>query len=107
MYSDFQHGVWELLSKVGNGNIPDIATYRQIRFMSVVGPAALPAEELDRVSEFLNKSLCSLQDNLCVLHETYKRMFMKISIKFCKTLRLLFNLFYYENEKTKLCKLLC
>lgn len=49
LYSDFQHGVWELFTRVRNANIPDITTYRQIRFMSVVGPAALPPDQLDRV----------------------------------------------------------
>lgn len=49
-YSEFQHEIWDLLNKNGNfNNIADSQTYRQIRYYSVIGPAALPPEELDRV----------------------------------------------------------
>lgn len=50
IYSEFQHEIWNLLNKQDNlNNIPDTQTYRQIRYYSVIGPAALPPEELDRV----------------------------------------------------------
>lgn len=49
-YSEYQRGVWELFKKIPNLNYPDLNTYRQIRFLSAVGPAALSPDQLDRVS---------------------------------------------------------
>lgn len=50
-YADFQHGIWELVNSIGKERSPlDPETYRQVRFYSVVGPAALPPDQLDRVS---------------------------------------------------------
>ncbi|KRT82001.1 Peptidase, partial [Oryctes borbonicus] len=57
LYSDFQHSVWEFFSKIPNGNIPDIMTYREVRFLSVVGPAALPPDQLDRYNRLINDML--------------------------------------------------
>nr|QGW57578.1 angiotensin converting enzyme [Ophraella communa] len=57
IYSDFQHGVWDLLSKVDNINRLDPQTYRQIRYYSVIGPSALPPEELDRYNRLINDML--------------------------------------------------
>lgn len=51
-YSEFQHGIWTLLNHASNLNIPDARTYRQIRYYSVVGPAALAPDQLDRVNLF-------------------------------------------------------
>lgn len=59
LYSDFQHEVWNLLIKVGRDQVPDIQTWRQIRLLSMIGPAALPPNELDRVSTF---SVCQFFD---------------------------------------------
>ncbi|CAG9827806.1 unnamed protein product [Diabrotica balteata] len=71
-YSEFQHGVWELLSKVGNINSLDPQTFRQIRYYSVIGPSALPPEELDRYNRLINDmlvlyntgSICAFNDPL-------------------------------------------
>ncbi|KAK9731654.1 Angiotensin-converting enzyme [Popillia japonica] len=57
LYSDFQHSVWEFFAKVPNANIPDIKTYREIRFLSVVGPAALSPDQLDRYNRLINDML--------------------------------------------------
>lgn len=49
-YAEFQHGVWDLTNSIGKDRMNlDPQTYRQIRFYSVVGPAALPPDQLDRV----------------------------------------------------------
>lgn len=73
LYSDFQHGVWELFTKVRNTNIPNIQTYRQIRLMSVVGPAALPADQLDRYNRLINDMLSVYnQASVCALHEPFR-----------------------------------
>ncbi|XP_056647590.1 angiotensin-converting enzyme [Diorhabda sublineata] len=57
IYSEFQHGVWELLNKVENVHKLDPQTYRQIRYYSVIGPSALPPEELDRYNRLINDML--------------------------------------------------
>ncbi|XP_066139070.1 angiotensin-converting enzyme isoform X1 [Euwallacea fornicatus] len=71
-YSEFQHGIWELLNQAGNLNsIPDARTYRQIRYYSVVGPAALSPDQLDRYNRLINDMLaiyntatvCSFNDH--------------------------------------------
>lgn len=73
LYSDFQHGVWELFTRVRNTNIPNIQTYRQIRLMSVVGPAALPADQLDRYNRLINDMLSVYnQASVCALHEPFR-----------------------------------
>ncbi|XP_060523449.1 angiotensin-converting enzyme [Cylas formicarius] len=57
-YSEFQHELWDLLNHVGNVNgIPDPTTYRQIRYYSVVGPAALSPDQLDRYNRLINDML--------------------------------------------------
>ncbi|XP_050507218.1 angiotensin-converting enzyme-like [Diabrotica virgifera virgifera] len=71
-YSDFQHGVWDLLNKVGNINSLDPQTFRQIKYYSVIGPSALPPEELDRYNRLINDmlvlyntgSICAFNDPL-------------------------------------------
>ncbi|KAL1491740.1 hypothetical protein ABEB36_012291 [Hypothenemus hampei] len=71
-YSEFQHAVWELLNQnAGNHHIPDARTYRQIRYYSVVGPAALSPDQLDRYNRLINDmlaiyntaSVCSFNDH--------------------------------------------
>lgn len=68
LYSDFQRGVWELFKKVRTINYPDLMTYRQIRFLSAVGPAALSPDQLDRVSMqhplFIRGSTLNNKDNI-------------------------------------------
>lgn len=46
---------------MGNINSLDPQTYRQIRYYSVIGPSALPPEELDRVSIY---NICCKQGSL-------------------------------------------
>ncbi|XP_048526502.1 angiotensin-converting enzyme isoform X1 [Dendroctonus ponderosae] len=71
-YSEFQHAVWELLNHAGNlDNIPDSRTFRQIRYYSVIGPAALTPDQLDRYNRLINDmlaiyntaSVCSFNDH--------------------------------------------
>lgn len=48
-YADYQRAVWEVLNKVRREQVPEGQIWRQIQFLSVIGPAALPPELLDRV----------------------------------------------------------
>ncbi|KAF7271170.1 hypothetical protein GWI33_015938 [Rhynchophorus ferrugineus] len=71
IYADFQHGVWDLLNQVGDiGRVPDQQTYRQLRFFSVIGTAAMSPDQLDRYNRLINDmlaiyntaSICSYND---------------------------------------------
>ncbi|CAH1131593.1 unnamed protein product [Ceutorhynchus assimilis] len=71
-YSEFQHGIWDLLNHAQNiNNIPEAQTYRQIRYYSVIGPAALSPDQLDRYNRLINDMLaiyntatiCSFNDH--------------------------------------------
>jgi len=42
--------VWQILNKVTREQVPERQIWRQVQFLSVIGPAALPPELLDRVS---------------------------------------------------------
>ncbi|KAJ8949035.1 hypothetical protein NQ314_008303, partial [Rhamnusium bicolor] len=70
---NFQHGIWDLLNNVGNiNNIPDSQTYRQIRYYSVIGPAALPPEQLDRYNRLINDMLSIYNAaSICALNEPF------------------------------------
>jgi len=49
-YAEYQRAVWQILNKVAREQVPDRQIWRQVQFLSVIGPAALPPELLDRVS---------------------------------------------------------
>lgn len=49
MYADFQNQAWYLISRIDKDNIRDPVIRRRLRYLSVVGPAALPPDQLDRV----------------------------------------------------------
>lgn len=48
-FSDFQRHLWEQVQTVDKNRVLDDGIYRQLRFLSVIGPNALPADQLDRV----------------------------------------------------------
>lgn len=49
-YSQFQRELWEKIQTIDKNRIFDDKLYRQIRFMSIIGPNALPPDQFDRVS---------------------------------------------------------
>lgn len=53
-YALFQRGLWQLISGVGRQRITDPQIWRQLRYMSVIGPSALPPDQLDRVNIYKN-----------------------------------------------------
>ncbi|KOX80241.1 Angiotensin-converting enzyme [Melipona quadrifasciata] len=48
IYADFQNQAWFLISKIDKDNIRDPVIRRRLRYLSVVGPSALPPDQLDR-----------------------------------------------------------
>lgn len=49
-YSEFQRELWEKVQTIDKSRIFDDNLYRQVRFMSIIGPNALPPDQFDRVS---------------------------------------------------------
>lgn len=50
LYADFQLQAWLLISKIDINAIRDPVIRRRLRYLFVVGPSALPPDQLDRVS---------------------------------------------------------
>lgn len=49
-YADFQRSNWEQINKIDQGIIFDESIYREVKLISTIGTAALPPDQLDRVS---------------------------------------------------------
>lgn len=49
-YTDFQRELWEKIQTIDKNRIYDDKLYRQVRYMSITGPNALPPDQFDRVS---------------------------------------------------------
>ncbi|KAG8234713.1 hypothetical protein J437_LFUL014330 [Ladona fulva] len=56
-YSHFQRAVWDLLKGLSREDVVDPDLWRQVRLLSVVGPAALPVDKLDRYNRLINDML--------------------------------------------------
>lgn len=49
-YSDFQRLLWLQMRQIDTSFIYDEKLFRQVKLMSIIGPSALPPDQLDRVS---------------------------------------------------------
>ncbi|KAF5275952.1 hypothetical protein FQA39_LY00748 [Lamprigera yunnana] len=73
VYSQFQHELWNLLNKVGIERSPDPLTFRQLKFLSVVGPAALSPDQLDRYNRLVNEMLSVYNGaSICAHNEPFR-----------------------------------
>lgn len=52
-YAEFQNQAWQLISRLDQFNQRDPHLRRRLRYLSAVGPAALPPDQLDRVNNFM------------------------------------------------------
>ena len=60
-YADFQRSNWEQINKIDQGVIFDESIYREVKLISTIGTAALPPDQLDRVSNHsINEMLIDL-----------------------------------------------
>nr|XP_050869906.1 angiotensin-converting enzyme isoform X1 [Vespula vulgaris]XP_050869908.1 angiotensin-converting enzyme isoform X1 [Vespula vulgaris] len=57
LYADFQNQAWQLISRIDSNNIMDPIIRRRLRYLSVVGPSALPLDQLDRYNRIINDML--------------------------------------------------
>lgn len=48
-HSQFQRELWEKIQTIDKNRIFDDKLYRQVRYMSIIGPNALPPDQFDRV----------------------------------------------------------
>lgn len=49
LYSDFQRKVYSIMTRLNQDNVIDPNLRRQLKFLSLPGPAALPPDQLSRV----------------------------------------------------------
>jgi hypothetical protein len=59
--------VWGVLNTVSRDQMQDGPIWRQVQFLSVIGPAALPPELLDRVSSLFIASVVPITFRKMVL----------------------------------------
>ncbi|XP_066994764.2 angiotensin-converting enzyme [Anabrus simplex] len=56
-YGDFQRALWDIVRKIPADQLQDPRLARQLHFLSVVGPSALPPEQLERYNRLINDML--------------------------------------------------
>ncbi|KAL3276702.1 hypothetical protein HHI36_012072 [Cryptolaemus montrouzieri] len=73
-YSEFQRGLWDLINHLDNlETVPDPSIYRQLRYYSIVGPAALPPDQLDRYNRLINDMLSVYNSaTICAYNEPFR-----------------------------------
>ncbi|XP_044757835.1 angiotensin-converting enzyme-like [Coccinella septempunctata] len=73
-YSEFQRGLWDLINHLDNlETVPDPTIFRQLKYYSIVGPAALPPEKLDRYNRLINDMLSVYNSaNICAYNEPFR-----------------------------------
>ncbi|CAD6233911.1 GSCOCG00007388001-RA-CDS [Cotesia congregata] len=56
-YAGFQNRAWQLINKLDVSNQRDPVLQRRLRYLAIVGPAALPLDQLDRYNRLINDML--------------------------------------------------
>ncbi|KAI4493970.1 hypothetical protein M0802_009346 [Mischocyttarus mexicanus] len=72
LYADFQNQAWQLISRIDINNIRDPTIRRRLRYLSVVGPSALPLDQLDRYNRIINDMLAIYNGaNICAYNDPF------------------------------------
>ncbi|PSN33574.1 hypothetical protein C0J52_24081 [Blattella germanica] len=72
-YADYQRAVWDVLNNVTREQYQDGPIWRQIQYLSVIGPAALPPELLDRYNKLIYDMLAVFNGaTTCAYNEPFK-----------------------------------
>ncbi|KAI5646414.1 angiotensin-converting enzyme domain-containing protein [Phthorimaea operculella] len=72
-YTLFQRGLWEAAQNIPRGGLRDISAFRQLRLLSIIGPAALPPDQLDRYNRIINDMLAVYNTaEVCAYNEPFK-----------------------------------
>ncbi|XP_011498128.1 PREDICTED: angiotensin-converting enzyme-like, partial [Ceratosolen solmsi marchali] len=57
LYADFQYQAWLQISQIDPNSVREPTIRRRLRYLSAVGPAALPPDQLDRYNRIINDML--------------------------------------------------
>ncbi|KAG7190324.1 hypothetical protein KM043_006439 [Ampulex compressa] len=83
VYADFQNQAWQLISRIDGNNIRDPTIRRRLRYLSVVGPSALPPDQLDRYNRVINDMLAIYNGaTICAYNDPFRcglRLYPEIS----------------------------
>ncbi|RVE49364.1 hypothetical protein evm_005979 [Chilo suppressalis] len=72
-YTLFQRGLWEAAQQINRGLVRDEPTFRQLQLLSIIGPAALPPDQLDRYNRLINDMLAVYNTaEICAYNEPFK-----------------------------------
>ncbi|XP_031825829.1 angiotensin-converting enzyme Ance-3 [Nomia melanderi] len=73
IYADFQNQAWYLISRIDKDNIRDPVIRRRLRYLSVVGPAAFPPDQLDRYNRVINDMLAVYNEaSICAYNDPFR-----------------------------------
>lgn len=73
LYTLFQRSLWEEAQKFPRNFLRDDTLFRQLKFLSVIGPAALPPDQLDRYNRLINDMLSVYNTaEVCAYNEPFK-----------------------------------
>ncbi|XP_016909807.2 angiotensin-converting enzyme isoform X1 [Apis cerana] len=73
IYADFQNQAWFLISRIDKNNIRDPVIRRRLRYLSVVGPSALPPDQLDRYNRVINDMLAVYNEaTICAYNDPFR-----------------------------------
>lgn len=73
LYADFQNQAWNTISRIDRNNIRDPITRRRLRYLSVVGPSALPPDQLDRYNRLINDMLAIYNGaTICAYNDPFR-----------------------------------
>ncbi|XP_014300060.1 angiotensin-converting enzyme isoform X2 [Microplitis demolitor] len=82
-YAEFQNGAWQLINKLDVSNQRDPVLQRRLRYLSIVGPAALPPDQLDRYNRLINDMLAIYNSaTICAHNDPFRcglRLYPEIS----------------------------
>ncbi|XP_032666101.1 angiotensin-converting enzyme-like isoform X2 [Odontomachus brunneus] len=83
LYADFQYQAWYLISRIDRNAIQDPTIRRRLRYLSVVGPSALPPDQLDRYNRLINDMLAVYNGaTICAYNDPFRcglRLYPEIS----------------------------
>ncbi|XP_058056752.1 angiotensin-converting enzyme [Anopheles bellator] len=72
-YNDFQRLLWDQMRRIDQTKIFDDKLYRQVRLMSIIGPSALPPDQLDRYNRIVNDMLAIFNGaSICAYEQPFE-----------------------------------
>ncbi|KAM0736170.1 Angiotensin-converting enzyme [Formica fusca] len=73
LYADFQYQAWILISRIDINSIQDPIIRRRLRYLFIVGPSALPPDQLDRYNRLINDMLAVYNGaTICAYNDPFR-----------------------------------